>query len=143
MLSLIIGFLIAFCGQGTSFVEDKKTFITTILTLFGLGMTSAIFIAQTLATMNFDEKKAEKAYMLKVSLTKSLALTAILILVSVILEFILTALPTLEDNSKQTFLKNLPFLLNVGIYSLFSYIIILQADVTACFLQIMKLRSKK
>ena len=143
LLSLTIGLLIAYFGQGQSFVEDKKTFITIILTLFGLGMTSAIFVAQTLDTINFDEKKAEKAYRLKVSLTKSLGLTAILILVSVIFEFISTVIPTVDENSKQTVLKNLPFILDTGIYSLFSYIIILQADVTACFLQIMKLRAKK
>ena len=143
LLSLTIGLLIAYFGQGKSFVEDKKTFITIILTLFGLGMTSAIFVAQTLDTINFDEKKAEKAYGLKVSLTKSLGLTAVLILISVIFEFISTAIPTADENSKQTILKHLPFILDAGIYSLFSYIIILQADVTACFLQIMKLRSKK
>ena len=143
LLSLTIGLLIAYLGQGKSFVEDKKTFITIVLTLFGLGMTSAIFIAQTLDTINFDEKKAKKAYDLKVTLTKSLGLTAILILISVIFEFISTVIPTVDENSKQAVLNNLPFILDVGIYSLFSYIIVIQADVTVCFLQIMKLRSKK
>ena len=106
LLSLTIGLLIAYFGQGKTFVEDKKTFITIILTLFGLGMTSAIFVAQTLDTINFDEKKAEKAFGLKVSLTKSLGLTAILILISVIFEFISTVIPTADENSKQTILNH-------------------------------------
>ena len=83
----------------------------------------------------------------KINLTQPLLIERsafeILILISVIFEFISTVIPTADENLKQTILKHLPFMLDVGIYSLFSYIVILQADVTACFLQIMKLRSKK
>ena len=137
LISIAIGFSIAYWGNGTSFVEDKTSFITIIVTLFGLGLTSAIFVAQTLDNIEWNEVKQKKADRLKVSLAKSLGLIALLILISIILEFILSIIPIYE---------NVPnifrLIINSAIYAIFSYIIILQTDVTICFLQIMKLKKK-
>ncbi len=137
VVSIAIGFGIAYLGQGKSFIEDKKTVISTIITLFGLGLTSAIFVAQTLDTANWDAEKIDKANHLKISLAKSLGLTALLILISIILEFALSLVPIKENNP-----NILPLIFNSLIYTAFSYIIILQTDVICCFLQIMKLKRK-
>lgn len=134
LISFAIGFSIAYWGNGTSFIEDKAAFITVIITLFGLGLTSAIFVVQTLDNVEWNEQKQKRVACLKVSLTKSLGLIAILILASIILEFILSIIPTEENN-----LNIFRLIIDSSIYAMFAYIVILQADVILCFLRIMKI----
>ena len=99
------------------------------------GLTSAIFVSQTLDNAKFNQEKTKKANNLKSSLAKSLALMAILILVGVVLEFILTLITTNKYNFTN--------IIETLMYASFVYCIILQIDITGCFVNIMKLKQDK
>lgn len=135
LLSLILGFCIVYYGKDVSFIEDTTAFFSVIITLFGLGLTSAIFVSQTLDNAKFNQEKTKKANNLKSSLAKSLALMAILILVGVVLEFILTLITTNKYNFTN--------IIETLMYASFVYCIILQIDITGCFVNIMKLKQDK
>ena len=130
LLSLILGFCIVFFGNGNSFIEDTTAFFSAIITLFGLGLTSAIFVSQTLDNAKFNQAKTNQANELKSSLAKSLALMAILILVGVVSEFILTLITTNK--------YNISTIIETLMYSSFVYCIILETDITGCFVNIIK-----
>lgn len=81
LLSLGLGFLIAFFGKGNSYVESSL--FTAIITLFGFGLTSTVFVYQS-----FKDKEAEKVKKVIRALANTLLLTFILIIMSLILDFI-------------------------------------------------------
>lgn len=81
LLSLGLGFLIAFFGKGNSYVESSL--LTAIITLFGFGLTSTVFVYQS-----FKDKETEKVKKVIHSLANTLLLTFILIIVSLLLDFI-------------------------------------------------------
>lgn len=81
LVSLGFGFLIAFFGEGQSYIESS--IITSIITLFGFGLTSTVFVYQA-----FKEKEADKVKKVIHALANTLLLTFILITVSLILDFI-------------------------------------------------------
>lgn len=82
-VSLAGGFLIAFFGKGTSFIE--MDFITAIITLFGFGLTSTVFVCQS-----FKDKESKQIKSVIKSLSKTLLLTFILIFVSLVCDFLAT-----------------------------------------------------
>lgn len=81
LVSLGLGFLIAFFGKGESYVESSL--FTAIITLFGFGLTSTVFVYQA-----FKEKESKKIKKVINALSDTLLLTFILIVVSLILDFI-------------------------------------------------------
>lgn len=81
IISLGCGFLISYFGNGSSFVENNL--ITSIITLFGFGLTSTVFVYQA-----FKEKESDKTIAVIKSLAKTLLLTFTLIIVALILDFI-------------------------------------------------------
>lgn len=75
------GFLISYFGNGSSFIENDL--ITSIITLFGFGLTSTVFVYQA-----FKDKESDKTSRVIKSLAKTLLLTFILIIVALILDFL-------------------------------------------------------
>ena len=58
IISLGIGFIIAFYGGGNSYIETEL--ITAIITLFGFGLTATVFVYQAFEKSNSNEKKNVK-----------------------------------------------------------------------------------
>ena len=56
VVSLGIGFTIAFYGKGNSYIETEL--ITAIITLFGFGLTATVFVYQAFEKSNSNEKKS-------------------------------------------------------------------------------------
>ena len=55
LLSLGLGFVIAFWGKGDSFIETDL--ITAIITLFGFGLTATVFVYQAFEKSMSKETK--------------------------------------------------------------------------------------
>lgn len=139
-----VGFFIAYFGNGNSYIEDKESFISIIVTLFGLCLTSAIFVAQTIDEFEFAEEKKQIAIKLKDSLASALGTMGVLILTCIIFEFLLSlVLGKVNEREPIIWLDWTIFFINVLLYTLFAAIVVLQIDITGCFLQIMKLRKTK
>lgn len=81
LISLVAGFLISFFGCGDSYIETS--IITAIITLFGFGLTSTVFVYQA-----FKDKDSEKVKRVMRTLSDTLLLTFILIVVALVLDFI-------------------------------------------------------
>lgn len=79
IISLGLGFIIAFFGKETSYIENEL--ITAIITLFGFGLTATVFVYQT-----FEEKNLESNNIIK-ALSRTLLLIFCLIVASLILDF--------------------------------------------------------
>ena len=80
IVSLGIGFVIAFYGKDNSYIETEL--ITAIITLFGFGLTATVFVYQAFEKSNSDEKKNVIC-----ALSKTLLLTLCLVVASLILDF--------------------------------------------------------
>ena len=80
VISLGIGFIIAFYGKGNSYIETEL--ITAIITLFGFGLTATVFVYQAFEKSNSNEKKNVIC-----ALSKTLLLTLCLVVGSLILDF--------------------------------------------------------
>lgn len=120
IISVVGGFLISFYGTGESFIE--KELITALITLFGFGLTSTVFIYQTL--QNRNSEKIEKIIN---SLIKTLLLTFGLIIISFIFDFLASV------NVYQ-------ILMNTFKYASLIYAFICQLDILISFAIIIKNR---
>ena len=80
VVSLGVGFIVAFYGKGNSYIETEL--ITAIITLFGFGLTATVFVYQAFEKSNSNEKKSVIC-----ALSKTLLLTLCLVVVSLILDF--------------------------------------------------------
>lgn len=139
-----VGFFITYFGNGNSYIEDKESFISIIVTLFGLCLTSAIFVAQTIDEFEFTKEKKQIAIRLKDSLASGLGTMGGLILICIIFEFLLSIVSgKVHEQEPIVWLDRTIFFINVLLYTLFAAIVVLQIDITGCFLQIMKLRKTK
>ena len=88
LLSLGLGFVIAFWGKGDSFIETDL--ITAIITLFGFGLTATVFVYQA-----FEKSTTKETKNVITALSKTLLLTLCLVIASLIFDFI-TSLITAE-----------------------------------------------
>lgn len=98
ILSLGIGFVIAHFGKGVSYVETEL--ITAIITLFGFGLTATVFVYQA-----FENAKSKDTTNVIKALSKTLLLTLCLVMVSLVLDFIVSAITsevwsTILDSAK-------------------------------------------
>lgn len=80
-ISLGLGFVIAFFGNGVSFFETDL--ITAIITLFGFGLTATVFVYQA-----FEKSVSKGTKMVITALSKTLLLTLCLVVVALILDFL-------------------------------------------------------
>ena len=121
VLSLGLGFLIAYGGQGESYVETSL--ITAIITLFGFGLTSTVFVCQA-----FKDKDNEKIKRVIHALSNTLLLTLALIITSIILDFI----------GSLDFCETLLIIVKSLKYASLIYAFICQIDILLSFLIIVK-----
>lgn len=121
IVSLGVGFLIAYFGKGTSFIETDL--ITAIITLFGFGLTSTVFVYQA-----FKDKETDKTRKIIKSLAKTLLLTFVLIISSLIFDFGATLL---ISNSFTVIMNSLKFATLI-------YAFICQIDILLSFIIIIK-----
>lgn len=80
LLSLWLGFVIAFFGKGVSFIENDL--ITAIITLFGFGLTATVFVYQA-----FEKFTAKETKNVITALSKTLLLTLCLVIAFLIFDF--------------------------------------------------------
>lgn len=120
IISCGCGFLISFYGQGCSFIEQE--FIGALITLFGFGLTSTVFIYQSI-----NIKESEMAKKVIKSLSKTLLLTFILISISIIFDFLSTL-----------FSGNIVICIDTIKYASLIYSCICQIDILLSFLIIIK-----
>lgn len=85
ILSLGIGFFIAFFGKGKSYIETEL--ITAIITLFGFGLTATVFVYQS-----FEKKNSDYTTNVIKALSKTLYLTLCLIMTSLIFDFVVSVI---------------------------------------------------
>ncbi len=130
ILSVSISCLIVFCGKGNSFLENTQQIFTCLISLFGFGLTSTIFIYQSITNENLNKEKITK---LVNSLARSLSLILILIILSLLLDFILN---TIEITLVIT-------LCSVLYYSFIIYSFICLIDIMAGLIVIIKLEKDK
>ena len=83
ILSLGMGFLIAFFGKGDSYVETEL--ITAIITLFGFGLTATVFVYQA-----FGNSPSDDTMQVIKALSKTLLLTLCLVAAALVLDFIIS-----------------------------------------------------
>ena len=121
LLSLGLGFLIAFCGLGESYIESSL--ITAIITLFGFGLTSTVFVYQA-----FKDKENDKIKKVIRALSNTLLLTFVLIIASIILDFI----GSLDLGNTST------IIMQILKYSSLIYALTCQMDILLSFLKIVK-----
>ena len=88
VISLGLGFVIAFLGKGVSFIENDL--ITAIITLFGFGLTATVFVYQA-----FEKSASKETKNVITALSKTLLLTLCLVVASLIFDF-LASLTTAE-----------------------------------------------
>lgn len=119
--SLGFGFLIAFFGKGESYIESS--IITAIITLFGFGLTSTVFVYQA-----FKDKDVDKVKKVIDALSNTLFLTFILIIASLILDFI----------GSLDFSQAVVITIQSFKYALLIYAFICQIDILISFLIIVK-----
>lgn len=120
-LSLAFGFFIAYFGNKSSFIETGL--IAAIISLFGFGLTSTVFVYQAL-----KDKESEITKKVIGALAKTLFLTLILIIIAIILDFV----STLQCHSY--FLLIINTLKNAALI----YAFICQIDILLSFITIIK-----
>lgn len=81
ILSLGIGFVIAYFGRDLSYIETEL--ITAIITLFGFGLTATVFVYQA-----FENAKSKDTMKVIKALSKTLLLTLCLVACALILDFV-------------------------------------------------------
>lgn len=118
LISLGLGFVVAFWGNGNSFVETDL--ITAIITLFGFGLTATVFVCQAF------EKNTKETKNIITSLSKTLLLTLCLVIVTLILDFIVSLITAEVWNVIIETLK----------YAALIYSLICQFDILNCFIVI-------
>lgn len=118
LISLGLGFIVAFWGNGNSFVETDL--ITAIITLFGFGLTATVFVCQAF------EKNTKETKNIITSLSKTLLLTLCLVIVTLILDFIASLITAEVWNVIIETLK----------YAALIYSLICQFDILSCFIVI-------
>ena len=116
VISLGIGFVIAFYGKGNSYIETEL--ITAIITLFGFGLTATVFVYQAFEKSNSDEKKNVIC-----ALSKTLLLTLCLVVGSLILDFAVSIVT----------LKVVKIILSTLMYASLVYSTICQFDILNSF----------
>ena len=127
LLSLGAGFAIAFWGKGQSYIENNL--ITALITLFGFGITSTIFLYQA-----FKKEEMEKTKKLIHAIVNNLILTLALIGFAILFDF-LASLDFAE--TANIVLKSLK-------YGAMIYASICQVDILIAFIKIVKgYREKK
>lgn len=84
-ISLGIGFVIAYFGKGSSYIETEL--ITAIITLFGFGLTATVFVYQA-----FDKTQSKDTIRVIKALSKTLLLTLCLVASALVLDFIVSAI---------------------------------------------------
>lgn len=121
LMSLVFGFLIAFFGKGESYVE--ASLFSAIITLFGFGLTSTVFVYQA-----FKDKEAEKIKNVIHALANTLFLTFILIIVALVFDFI----------GSLDFSKAITIAIQSLKYASLIYAFICQIDILRAFIIIVK-----
>ena len=116
VISLGIGFVIAFYGKGNSYIETEL--ITAIITLFGFGLTATVFVYQAFEKSNSNEKKNVIC-----ALSKTLLLTLCLVVGSLILDFAVSIVT----------LKVVKIILSTLMYASLVYSTICQFDILNSF----------
>lgn len=81
ILSLGLGFVIAYFGKDVSFIETEL--ITAIITLFGFGLTATVFVYQA-----FENSRSNDTMRVIKALSKTLLLTLCLVVVALVTDFI-------------------------------------------------------
>ncbi len=127
ILSVSVSCLIVFWGKGNSFLENKQQMFACLISLFGFGLTSTIFIYQSITNENLNKEKIKK---LINSLARSLSLILVLIISALLLDFLLS---TIEVNLVVT-------LLSILYYSFIIYSFICLIDIMVGLIVIIKLR---
>ena len=116
VISLGIGFVIAFYGKGNSYFETEL--ITAIITLFGFGLTATVFVYQAFEKSNSNEKKNVIC-----ALSKTLLLTLCLVVGSLMLDFAVSIVT----------LKVVKIILSTLMYASLVYSTICQFDILNSF----------
>lgn len=119
IVSLGIGFVIAFYGKDNSYIETEL--ITAIITLFGFGLTATVFVYQAFEKSNSDEKKNVIC-----ALSKTLLLTLCLVVASLILDFAVSIVT----------INVVKVILSTMMYASLVYSIICQFDILNSFVVI-------
>ena len=126
ILSLGIGFVIAYFGKGESYVETEL--INAIITLFGFGLTATVFVYQALENKrNKDTVKVIK------SISTTLIFTLCLIVCSLVFDFALDLITSEKLNLVVETLK----------YATMVYSVICQFDILISFIVIIKSDKKE
>ncbi len=126
ILSLGIGFAIAYFGKGESYVETEL--ITAIITLFGFGLTATVFVYQA-----FENKQNEDTMKVIKAISKTLILTLCLIVASLVFDFVLDLITSEKWNLVVETLK----------YAALVYSTICQFDILNSFIVIIKNGNKE
>lgn len=121
IISLALGFLIAYFGNGLSFIETGL--VSAIITLFGFGLTSTVFVYQS-----FKDKETDDTKKVIHALAKTLLLTLILIITSLICDFLATVVLSCPALLIIKSLKN----------AVLIYALICQIDILLSFITIIK-----
>lgn len=121
LLSIATGFLISYFGLGNSYIETGM--ITAVITLFGFGLSSTVFVYQA-----FKEKEDVQVRNVIKSLTNTLLLIFILILVAVLFDFICS----LDINNIAI------IVFNTIKFAALIYALICQIDILLCFIIIIR-----
>lgn len=125
IVSMGIGFLIAYFGKGSSYVETEL--ITAIITLFGFGLTATVFVYQA-----FEKSQSKDTIDVIKALSKTLLLTLCLVMSSLVLDFLVSVIT----------LKILNLILESLMYATLVYSAICQFDILNSFIVIIT-RSKR
>jgi len=119
--SLGCGFLVAYFGNGLSFVESDM--ITAVITLFGFSLTSTVFICQFI-----KHKENNNVDKLINALAKNLILTFILVSSSLVFDFLS------GFGGENVF----PLIMLSLKYSVLIYAFLIQIDILLAFITIIK-----
>ena len=130
LLSLGAGFAIAFWGKDKSYIENNL--ITALITLFGFGITSTIFLYQA-----FKKEEMEKTKKLIHAIVNNLILTLVLLGSAILFDFLASLDFAEAANAAKIVLKSLKF-------GAMIYASICQVDILIAFIKIVKgYREKK
>lgn len=121
IISMGAGFLVAYFGNGASYLENEM--ITAIITLLGFSLTSTVFICQLLK--NREDSKVDNVIK---ALAKNLIVTFILVLISLLFDFL-----------SNTGNENIFALVMLSLkYSALIYAFLIQMDILFAFITIVK-----
>ena len=121
LLSLSAGFAISFWGKEQSYIENNL--ITALITLFGFGITSTIFLYQA-----FKKEEMERVKKLIHAIVNNLILTLILLGSAILFDFL----------ASLDFAEVASVVLNSLKYGAMIYASICQVDILLAFIKIVK-----